>query len=166
MEIWKDVEDYEGMYQVSNLGRVKSLARKSSAGHNLQEKIRKTPINTHGYSSVVLCKDGSKKTEAVHQLVAVAFLNHEPCGFNLVVNHIDFNKTNNNVNNLEIVTTRENTNRKHVKSSSKYTGVSWYKPSSKWKATIGINGKQEHLGYFKCEIAASRAYQTALNEIT
>ena len=167
MEIWKDVEDYEGMYQVSNLGRVKGLARKSSIGRNLQERMRKTPINSNGYPSVVLCKDGKEKIITVHQLVAIAFLGHTPNGYKgLYVNHIDFNRTNNNVSNLEIVTARENTNQKHLKSSSIFVGVYWHKASNKWMAKIRINGKQEYLGLFDCEISASRAYQTALNKIT
>jgi len=166
MEIWKDVEYYEGIYQISNLGRVKSLARKDSLGRNLQEKILSVTIDGGGYFKVGLSKEGKMKTKKVHQLVAIAFLNHEPCGYKLVVNHIDFDRTNNNVNNLEIVTQRENTNLKHVKSSSRYTGVSWKKRNNKWQSNIMINGKKKYLGLFDCEISASRAYQTALNEIT
>ena len=164
MEEFRDIKGYEGMYQVSNLGRVKSLARKSSAGHNVQEKIRKTPVSSSGYPSVVLCKDGDKKMRTVHQLVAIAFLEHKPNGYKgLYVNHINFDRTNNNVTNLEITTARENTNRKHLKSSSKYTGVCWVEPNNKWMAQIKINGKRKYLGLFKCEIAASVAYQKALN---
>ena len=165
MEEFKDIKGYEEMYQVSNLGRVKSLARKNSAGHNLKERMRKTPVNSHGYIEITLSKEGEMKSRTVHQLVAIAFLGHEPCGFNLVVNHIDFDKTNNNVNNLEIISTRENSNRKHLKSSSKYTGVCWSKQMNKWVAHIVINGNKKYLGIFKCETAASMAYEIALNRL-
>tara|TARA_R110000764_G_scaffold16589_1_gene46332 strand:- start:80 stop:622 length:543 start_codon:yes stop_codon:yes gene_type:complete len=163
MEEFKDIKGYEGLYQVSNLGRVKSLARKSIAGLNLKEKIRVGVVSNKGYVMVDLCKEGKRKGKTIHQLVAVAFLDHKPCGHRLVVNHIDFDKANNNVNNLEIVTQRENSNRKHIKSSSKYTGVSWSKVANKWIAQIRINGEGKYLGYFKCEIAASMAYEIALN---
>ena len=157
-EEFRGIKNYEGIYQVSNLGRVKSL----KCG---KERFLKAGLSGDGYYTVVLHKDNKRKTRKVHQLVAVAFLNHTPCGFKLVVNHVDFDKLNNNVDNLEIVTSRANTNRKHLKSSSKYTGVSWHKPSSKWAASIRINGKSKHLGYFTCELAASKDYQTALKNI-
>ena len=164
MEEFKDIAGYEGMYQVSNLGRVKSLARKDSRGHNLQEKIRKTPVSSCGYPSVKLCKDGKEILRTVHQLVAIAFLEHKPNGYKgLHVNHKNFNRQDNRLQNLEIVTARENTNQKHLKSSSRFVGVYWNKTSSKWMASIKINGKKKYLGLFKCETAASVAYQKALN---
>lgn len=96
IEIWKDIKDYEGIYQVSNLGRVKSLPRK----HNLNYKIRKLVPDKDGYSTVVLYNNGSKcKNMKVHRLVAQAFIpnpNDYP-----QVNHIDEVKSNNHVDNLE-----------------------------------------------------------------
>ena len=155
-EVWRSVKDYED-YQISNLGNVKSL----KCGN---ERILKKSLNNHGYYRIGLHKNKVSKTLKVHKLVAIAFLNHKPDGHKLVVNHIDFNKLNNNVSNLEIVSQRENTNRKHLKSSSKYTGVYWFKKSNKWMAGIRINGKQKYLGLFKDEIEASNAYQTALKD--
>jgi hypothetical protein len=108
MEIWKDIKGYEGIYQVSNLGRVKSLARKVikayGAEHNLSEKIKSVNSDNFGYS-VIRLHNGSGKTFKVHRLVANAFLG-EPNG--LEVNHIDGNKSNNNLNNLEYCTKSEN----------------------------------------------------------
>ena len=158
MEVFKDVKGYKGKYEVSNLGRVKSLKFN-------KEKILKAGVNANGYLQVNLFKDGKCKARKVHQLVAVAFLGHKPCGMKLVVNHIDIDKLNNNVSNLEIVTARENSNHKHLKSSSKYTGVAWHKRNKKWAAYIAINGKQKYLGYFTDEIEASNAYQLKLSEI-
>ena len=164
-EIFKTVKGYEGLYEVSDLGRVKSLARKSLIGRNLQEKIMKIPLNPRGYPSISLSKDGKVKLRTIHQLVAEAFLGHEPNGMKLIVNHIDFDKTNNNANNLEIVTQRKNTNKKHLKSSSEYTGVHLHKASNKWGARIHINGKYKHLGLFKCELKAAEAYNLALKQL-
>jgi hypothetical protein len=157
-EVWKDIKNYEGLYQVSNLGRVKSL----KCG---REKIMKDVDNGAGYYRLSLTKDGEQKPNSVHVLVAEAFLNHTSRGHKLVVNHIDFDRTNNNVDNLEIVTQRENANQKHMKSTSKYVGVTWNKPSKKWLARIRINGKLKHLGCFTDELEASLAYQEELKKV-
>lgn len=156
-EIWKTIEGYED-YQVSNYGRVKS--KKCS-----KEKISKLSITKHGYYTISLYKDKIKKTMNVYQLIAIAFLNHKPCGMDLVVNHKDFNKLNNHVDNLEIVTQRENTNKKHIKSISVFTGVTWCKSNKKWVSQILINNKKIHLGYFLNEIDAHNAYQNKLKKI-
>ena len=158
MEIYKDVIGYEGIYKVSNLGNIKSLI-----GNN--EKILKLCKNGGGYSTVNLHINSIMKTRTVHQLVAGAFLNHKPSRYELVINHKDFNRSNNNVNNLEIVTTRENANQKHLKSSSQYTGVSWDKNRNKWSSQIVINKKLKFLGRFNNEIDASEAYQKALKDL-
>jgi hypothetical protein len=169
MEIWKDVKGYEGIYQVSNLGRVKSLSRiVLKCGKNpfmTKEVILKNYIGNTKYLMVRLSNNGNAKTKRVHQIVAMAFLNHNPCGFKLVVNHIDFDRQNNKVENLETITARENGNQKHLKSTSKYTGVCWHKQKNKWTSQIYLNGKQKHIGAFANEIDAHRAYQNALNNI-
>lgn len=166
-EIWKTIEGFED-YQVSNFGRVKSLSRKVRTLNGfrlIKERILKNLSDSSGYYTVYLCKNGKNKMYRVHQLVAIAFLNHKPCGYKLVINHKDFNKRNNNVENIEIVSQRENANKKHIESSSKYTGVTWYKKYNKWRANIYINGKPKYLGYFTDEIEASNAYQNKLKEI-
>ena len=166
MEIWKDIKGFEGIYQISDLGNVKGLNRIASDGRRVKGKILKVLFNSStGYYHVALCVNGKPKTRTIHTLVAESFLNHEPCGSELVVNHINFDKSNNNKNNLEIVTTRVNSNRKHLKSSSEYTGVIWYKPRNKWMASIRISGKIKYLGLFELEIEASNAYQKALKEL-
>lgn len=154
MEIWKPVKNYPDYY-ISNLGNVKSL--KLNKIRNL--KLSK---NNDGYLQVGLSNKGYLKTFHIHKLVAVAFLDHIPCGLKLVINHINFNKTDNRVENLEIVSNRENSNMKHLKSSSKYIGVSWDKQKNKWRSSIYINGKLKYLGHFIEEKDASIAYQNEL----
>jgi hypothetical protein len=157
MEIWKEVKGYDG-YLISNLGNVKSFRRN-------REKLLNPSIDGSGYLTVSLYDNKIKRTKKIHQLVAIAFLNHNNCGYKLVVNHINFNKLDNNVSNLEVVTARVNCNRKHLKSSSKYTGVGWHKQHLKWHSQIVIDKKKVHLGYFANEIDASNAYQEKLLSI-
>jgi hypothetical protein len=159
VEIYKDVIGYEGIYQISNLGNVKSFKWN-------KEKILTASGNSKGYCILGLSKNGIVEMKKVHQLVAESFLNHKRCGMKLVVNHIDFDKTNNKLDNLEIVTTRENTNQKHLKSYSNFTGVSWNKRVNKWIASIKINNKSKYLGYYNDELEASKAYQKELLNIS
>ena len=155
IEEFRDVKGFEGLYQVSNLGRVKSLKFN-------KERILRGCQGSGGYLHVSLTKDGNQKTRKIHQLVAEAFLGHTPCGMKLIVNHINFIRHDNRAENLEIDTNRNNTNQKHLNSSSEYTGVSWNKKYNKWVANIRINGKLKYLGLFACELKAAKAYQDAL----
>ena len=98
IEEWKDIEGYEGLYQVSNLGRVKSLERTRTI--RIHEKILSlSSIDAYGYNVVCLSKDGVQKSLTIHRLVGCAFIpnpNNYPC-----INHSDEIKTNNKSNNLE-----------------------------------------------------------------
>ena len=152
MEIWKDVPTYEGEYQVSNTGKVRSLKT---------DKILKQSLSSN-YWGVTLSKNGITKGKRVHQLMAMAFLNHKPNGYNLVVDHIDGDKLNNNLSNLHIITHRQNISKR--KDANKYTGVCWHKRKKKFVASIQLNKKLYHLGEFNNEYDAHLAYQSKLKE--
>ena len=104
MEIWKDIKGYEGLYQVSNKGRVKSLNYRRTG----KEKILSSSPNSYGYLIVGLCKNGKQKPFYIHRLVAEAFLTN-PNNL-LEVNHKDENKENNHVENLEWCDRKYNNN--------------------------------------------------------
>lgn len=105
-EVWKDIKGYEGLYQVSNLGNIRSLNAmincKGARGidkHIRYGRVLSKAIGTTGYYIIVLSKNSKTKQARIHRLVAEAFIdnpNNYPC-----VNHIDGNKLNNNVDNLE-----------------------------------------------------------------
>lgn len=103
-EIWKDIPGYEGRYQVSSLGRVKSF---NYYGHKGVEKILKQNLNK-GYYSIKLCKNDVIKRFTIHRLVYMTFKGEIPNG--LQVNHIDEDKSNNHIENLNLMSPKENTN--------------------------------------------------------
>lgn len=169
VEIWKYIYGYENIYEVSNLGNIKSLSRiillKGKYPFLSKEKILKNHLTENGYLSVSLSINGKNYTYLVHQLVAINFLGHSLSDIKIVVNHINFIKTDNNVKNLEITTQRRNASRNHIKSTSKYVGVHLDKKSNVWHSKILINKKRIHLGSFKNEIDAHNAYQNKLKSI-
>ena len=163
-EIWKDIEGYEGLYQVSNTGKVKALLKKRWIKRNNSIGIRKEKILLYNkynyYPTVTLYKNGKHKGYTVHRLVAVAFLKHKPDGtYKTVVDHIDNNPLNNNEKNLQLMSQRDNVIKSINKSktSSKYVGVHWSKESKKYIARIYKNGIREYLGIFNTEIEAYNA---------
>ena len=162
MEIWKDIKGYEGYYQVSNLGRVRSLERLNSRGHKIKDRILKNCPNSHGYLSIILYKNGKRKGIAVHRLVAMSFLNHEPNGHEIVVDHIDNNKLNNDLNNLQLITNRENSS-KDRSGNCDSTGV-WLNQNGNFSCTIQLKGQKYHIGTFKSEEEASDAYSEVLED--
>jgi hypothetical protein len=148
-EIWKDIIGYEGKYQVSNKGEVKSLSRIVDRG-NLPNRIQKErtmkkSVNIAGYYVVNLTKDAKQKVHTVHSLVALCFIGDRE---GKDTNHIDSNKLNNCLHNLEYVSRRENTchgkSRKHS-----FPGISFITKTKKWRANPVFNGVVKELGRFE-----------------
>lgn len=107
-EQWKDIKGYEGLYRVSNLGRVKGLNRVDSIGRKVIGGIMRSSNDKDGYKLITLCKKAKRTTYKVHRLVAQAFIpnpNDLP-----QINHIDEDRTNNCIENLEWCTSQYNNN--------------------------------------------------------
>jgi len=169
-EEWLDVPGFEGLYQASKFGRLKSLERKSWNGfcwHLTPEKILKQS-NSGKYLCVGLSKNNKVKLRQTQVWIAMTFLNHIPKGFKIVVDHIDDDKHNNYLTNLQLLTNRENVNKGFSKMNltSKYTGVRFSKKENRFISHICIKGsRQTYLGRFKEELDAHNTYQTALKNL-
>ena len=160
-EIFKDVTGYEGLYQVSNLGRVKSLEKlvifKNGRKRVYKESIRKLHFNKQrGYWYVSLRVSGNTKTISIHTLVYKTFKNHIK---GLVVDHIDNDQSNNKLSNLQQISYRENSTKD--KKTPNYTYVKKY---NKYMAYIYYNKRNNHLGYFKTEEEAIKSINNFKNK--
>lgn len=158
-EVWKDVVDYIGLYQVSNLGRVKSLGNGKSNNKNwCKERILKGMSDKDGYLYVNLCKDGKRKTCKVHRLVAEAFLDNSQ---NLpVINHKNEIKTDNRASNLEFCSVAyNNTYNGRAKKAGKKAGKKNSKP------IFGINKVSGLIVEFPSAIEAERVLGIANQSI-
>ncbi len=148
-EVFKTIAGYP-RYQVSNFGRVKSLA------YN-KERILKHGINSRGYPTLSLFINSKSHSITVHKLVSRTFIG-EPNG--LDVDHIDEDKTNNNLSNLRYLSRRENVSRSIKRKNLE--GVSFSRNTTHhkkpWRSQIIIKGKSVFLGYFPTEIEAHAAY--------
>lgn len=150
-EIYKKVIGYDN-YQVSNYGNVKR-----------ENKILKNNPFKNGYIYISLSKNGIVTKRTIHYLVAEMFLNHKRTGTNeIVIDHIDGNKQNNNLLNLQLISNRENCTKEKRGNSSVYIGVR--KNKGKFESQIRLEGKRFYLGRFETEIEAHNAYQNSLNE--
>jgi Tol biopolymer transport system component len=154
-EIWRNIDGYDN-YAVSNHGRIKNL----NTGRILTGQLTK-----YGYLSIGLYKTNKFKKFLIHRLVTIAFLcNPEK---KEQVDHIDSDRTNNNINNLRWATNgenRRNTPAQH-NTSSNIKGVSWHKKTKKWQSRITIDGKQICLGFFVDIEDAKQARINKANQI-
>ena len=156
IEVFKDVPNYEGIYQVSNFGNVKSLKWN-------KEKIMKQGISSR-YLAVNLRKENISKTFRIHVLVAMAFLDFKPNKQVLTIDHKNGVRTDNRLENLQIVTQRENIQNYH-KSRKGQIGADWREQTKNWRSQIYINKRIVHLGLFEEEKDALKAYEIANKEI-
>jgi len=169
LEIWKEVRGYGGFYMASHMGGIKVVRSEET-------KVLKQHVSKGGYLRVGINVNGNKSAVESHKLIAIAFLDHTPCGMKLVVDHKNGIKTDNRACNLQVITQKENVLKGNAgcrsarcsktNGSSNYVGVSWDKSRNRWKSRISVEGKCKHLGYFVCELEASKAYQNALLQIT
>jgi hypothetical protein len=160
IERWKSIDGYN-IYSVSTFGRIRN---------NETGRILKHEFNKDGYCCIRLrpnCEtlcwvDRNKSTMfRVHRLVAITLINNPKSKPS--VDHIDNNRTNNNINNLRWVTNTENNMNMSMNknNTSGVKGVTWSKNSNKWCAKIKMNGKNKHLGLFNSLEKAKQARQKA-----
>jgi hypothetical protein len=156
MEIWKDIPQFEGVYQASNLGKIKRvIAYKKPPGII---KLRKT---CNGYMQCCISFMGVKKYYLAHRLVISAFVGIE----NKDVDHINSDRTDNRIENLRYCTKRENSHFRYEREGSEsiYRGVTRH--NKKWRVRISVNGKQIRLGTYLTQEEAASVYNNYLKNI-
>jgi hypothetical protein len=166
MENWRDIKGYEGIYQISDLGRVKRLPTKvkNRFGFRItKEKILKCSKDYYGYHIASLSKNSKVEKHPVHRLVAVNFLDYKPNGrIDDVIDHINNVREDNRLDNLQIIKHRENCT-KDVRGKSKYAGVSVTKGF--FKSSLRINSKKVFIGQSKNEEYISKLYKVACENV-
>lgn len=143
---WRIITDYPE-YEVSNLGQIRR-----------KDKVLKPKLNTKGYYGVDLWKQNQRKRKRIHRLVACAFLpniDNKPC-----VDHIDRNRTNNEVSNLRWVTYSENNVNKLRR---ELFGITWKKSHKQYQVRFGLRTNQKHYGYYKTLEEAIQVRDTVLD---
>lgn len=155
-KFWKDVKGFEGLYEISNYGEVRSLKRRNA--YILSGTYNK------GYVVVILSKNKKTFRFSIHRLVAEAFLDFN-IESDLVIHHKNHKRDDNRLCNLEIVTKRENSwyKKNSYKNTSKFIGVHFNKTKKKWVSQIMIDKNIIYLGSYDDEIKASQVYKDALN---
>lgn len=138
------------------MGRVKSFARN-------KEMILSSAKQPNGYTMVCLHKNKCHKNHTVHKLVAQSFIDKDYVEKKLTCDHINHIRDDNRLENLRVVTYRENNSNRKGSGTSIFTGVCFYKRVGKYIAFINIKGVNKYLGYFDCELEASKYYQDALS---
>lgn len=166
MEIWKDIKDYEGYYQISDLGRVKRLpveVKNRFGSRVTKERILKCSKDTYGYHIASLSIKSKVKKCPVHQLVAISFLGYVKNGkMDFIVDHKDNDRSNNSLANLQIITHRKNCN-KDIRGDVRIAGVK--KSKLKYSATLRINKIKVYLGSDKDPKVCGKLYELACENI-
>ena len=163
-EIWKSIKGYEGLYEISNKGRVKTLKRKGV----IVDKILKQNLNSRGYYHVGLSKNKKSKTIMIHILMRNTFFDKKSNNKDFEIDHINGIRIDNCVDNLQLLSHRQNLLKGHLQNgrkSSKYSGVYWDKTAKKWRVNIWTYGGSKYLGLFRNEYQAHLVYQKELKRI-
>ena len=159
-EIWKDVIGYEGLYKISNFGKIKSIGS-YGIGKRKNDIMLNTSISkSHIYAKVLLSKNFKRKTLLVHRIVAQAFIKNPenlPC-----VDHISGDKTNNSCLNLRWCTHRQNNSYDNRDRHKKCKLLGASVDGKSFKSTICFESRTYHIGQYKTEQEASDAYHKAL----
>lgn len=167
-EIWKDIPGYEGLYKISDKGRILSLSKELFNGKvffNSSERLIRVSINNKGYYFVEIVKKQKKQKFLIHVLLAIVFLNYKPSNRKIVVDHINNNSQDNRLENLQIITQRENLTKESKIKSSNYIGVYWSKYHKKWESSLVINNKKVFIGRFNNEELARDSYNLSVINI-
>ena len=164
-EQFKSIKGYEGLYEISNLGNIKSLSReiKYSAGKTIKikERMLKPTLRTDGYLSIGLHQNNIGKTHQIHRLVYISFNGDIPK--KLQIDHINDNRSDNRLSNLRLLTHRLNTAR-GFRHRGLPTGVIYHKQAGKYQSQINIDKKYYYLGLYDSVDTAKEAYDNKLNE--
>jgi hypothetical protein len=165
MEEWKSIPGYEGKYEVSSSGSVRSVGRYIDAPNGrtrwLPQRILTASVQKKwGYCMVYLYNEGKAKAHLVHKLVALLFLD---IPWSTDIDHIDRDKSNNACSNLRSTTQQlNNMNQGPQKNNScGLKGVHWRRDMGVWRASIRVNRKLYHLGHFQTKEKAALAYNEA-----
>lgn len=155
-EVFVPVKGYEGLYEISNTGLVKSFIKSNRRKGDYLTNVL-APV---GYYVTALSKDKKSKNVYIHRLLAEAFIEN-PNNYPFI-DHINGNKQDNSISNLRWCTKKQNerfNNKINKNKSSKYVGVCYDKHWGKWKASLNINGKTKNLGTYKTEHEAYLRYK-------
>lgn len=153
---WIKIKGFES-YGVNKKGQIKNL---------IKGNILKPVTGSGGYHQVSFNENGKRINKKIHIIMAETFLNHTPCGFKVVVDHVNNVKTDNRLLNLQLTTNRHNSSKDIKNKTSRFTGVTWDKTRKKWETRYKIGKKQFYIGRFDSEIEAAEAYAEKIKNLS
>lgn len=165
MEEWKQILGYEGYYEISNFGNVRSMKRcvTYQNGVTVRYKSKERKPSISDYRIIALSKDGLIKLCKISRLVAIHFI--ETDNKRTIVNHKDYNKHNDHYSNLEWVNNSENIIHSNIRNKKSQTGIFYDSNRKKWAAYIYRNSKNIFVGRFNTESEAIEKQKQRFNEI-
>jgi hypothetical protein len=167
-EVWLPISEYGGFYDISTLGRVRSVSHKRPSKnpnvfYTWPGRVLRPGLSKSGYYYVSLSKNNKIKTVAVHRLMARTFLGWKKGD---LIDHVNGDPLDNRLTNLRLCNHQQNSsNKKKYKGSSVYKGVCFLKSRNKWMASICSNYKRKTIGLYDTEIEAAQAYDKKAMEL-